>query len=125
MAWQGFPFCVFRPGVLLCCAVADWASDKVSRRLTSGVVVTLGSGLFGCWAKKQRCVALSSWVSELFSAITACTRTLAIQSGLKDLASVAAETDCVLKSVLSSHARLSLKGHVDFRCLSFVVSLTT
>ena len=54
MAWQGFPFCDPRPVVLLCHADADWAPDKVSRRSTSGGVITLGSGNLGCWAKKQR-----------------------------------------------------------------------
>ena len=47
--------------------------------------MTLGSGVLNCWAKKQKSVALSSWESELFAAITSGTRSLGIQSELMDL----------------------------------------
>ena len=70
---------------LLCYTDADWASDKTSRRSTSGGVVTLGGGVLNCWAKKQWCVAPPSWESELFAAITSGTRSLGIQSELMDL----------------------------------------
>ena len=76
-----------RPGVLLCAAGAYWASGKVSRRSTSGGVVTHGCGVLSCWAEKQRSVARSSWQSGQFSATRAGTRSLGIQSELKDLAS--------------------------------------
>ena len=69
-----FPFHDPRPGELLCYTDADGASDKTSRRSTSGGVVALGGGVLICWAKKQRSVALSSWESELFAAITSGTR---------------------------------------------------
>ena len=39
-AWQGFPFHDPGPGELLCYTDAGWASDKTSRRSTSGGVVT-------------------------------------------------------------------------------------
>ena len=76
VAWQGFPFHDPRSGELLCYTDVDWASDKTSRRSTSGGVVTLGGGVLNCWAKKQKSVALSSWESELFAAITSGTRSL-------------------------------------------------
>ena len=85
VAWQGFPFHDPRPGELLCHTDADWASDKTSRRSMSGGVVTLGGGVLNCWAKKQKSVALSSWESELFAAITSGTRSFGIQSELMDL----------------------------------------
>ena len=85
VAWQGFPFHDRRPQELLCYTDADWASDKTSRKSTSGGVVTHGGGVFDCWAKNQKSVALSSWESELFAAITSSTRSLGIQSGLMDL----------------------------------------
>ena len=47
--------------------------------------MTLGRGVLNCWAKKQKSVALSSWVSEPFAAITSGTRSLEIQSELMDL----------------------------------------
>ena len=47
--------------------------------------MTLGGGVLNCWAKKQKSVALSSWESELFAAITSGTRSLEIQSELMDL----------------------------------------
>ena len=64
---------------------ADWASDKTSRRSTSGGVVTLGGGVLDCWAKKQKSVALSSRESGRFAATTSGTRSLGIQSELVDL----------------------------------------
>ena len=85
VARQGFPFHDPRPEELLCYTDADWASDKTSRRSTSGGVVTLGGGVLNCWAKKQKSVALSCWESELFAAITSGTRPLGIQSELMDL----------------------------------------
>ena len=36
VAWQGFPVCDPRPGVLLCYADGRGATDQVSRRSTSG-----------------------------------------------------------------------------------------
>ena len=54
VARQGFPFHDPRPEELLCYPDADWASDKTSRRSTSGGVVTLGGGVLNCWAKIQR-----------------------------------------------------------------------
>ena len=47
--------------------------------------MTLGGGVLNCWAKKQKSVALSSWESALFAAITSGTRSLGIQSELMDL----------------------------------------
>ena len=85
VAWQGFNFHDPRPEELLCFSDADWASDKTSRRSTSGGVVTLGGGVFNCRAKKQKSVALSSWERELFAATTSGTRSLGIQSELTDL----------------------------------------
>ena len=85
VAWQGFPFHDPRLGELLCYTDADWASDKSSRRSTSGGVVTLGGGVLNCWAKKQKSVALSSWESELFAATLSGTSSLGIQSELMAL----------------------------------------
>ena len=84
VAWQGFLFHDLRPEELLCYTVAEWASDKTSRRSTSGGVVTLGFGVLNCWEKKQKSVALSSSESELFAAITSGTRSLGIQSELME-----------------------------------------
>ena len=58
--------------------------------------MTLGGGVLNCWGKTQKSVALSSWESELFAAITSGTRSLGIQSELMDLwysSSVTVATD--------------------------------
>ena len=70
---------------------------------------TLSCGVLSCCAEKQRCVALSSWESELVSATIACTPSLGIQSGLRELGSkcvldVASDSKCVI-----DHSRL--RGH--------------
>ena len=77
--------------------------------MLSGGVVTLGGGVLNCWAKKQKSVALSSWESELFAAITSDTRSLGIQSELMDLGyncSVTVATDS--QSVIDHSRR---RGH--------------
>ena len=114
VAWQGFLF-------LACYTDADWASDKTSRRSTSGGVVTLGGGVLNSWAKKQKSVALSSWESELFAAITSGTRSLGIQSELTDLGyncGVTVATDS--QSVIDHSRRRGHSGaskHVGLRRL--------
>ena len=54
VAWQGFSFHDSRPGELLCYTDADWASDKTSRRSTSGAVVTVGGGVLNCWTRRSK-----------------------------------------------------------------------
>ena len=80
----------------LCYADADWASDKIRQRSTSGGVVILGVGVLNCWAKEQKSVALSSWESELFSATTSGTRSPGIQSELGDLNFSATDSQSVI-----------------------------
>ena len=114
VAWQGFPFHDPRPGELLCYTDADWASDKTSRRSTSGGVVTLGGGVLNCWAKKQKSVALSSWESELFAAITSRTRSLEIQSELMDLGyncsvTVATDSQSVIDLITRDAVAIALR----------------
>ena len=110
VASQGFPFHDHQPEELLCYTDANWALQ--TRLLGSGQVegvVTLGGGVLNCWAKKQKSVALSSWESELFAAITFCTRSLGIQSELMDLGynwSVTVATDS--QSVIDHSRR---RGH--------------
>ena len=77
----------------------------------------LGGGVLN-WAKKQKSVALSSWESELFGAMTSGMRSLGIQSELVDLGyscSVTVATDsqsvidhskCRGHSVASKHVGL-------------------
>ena len=99
VTWQGFPFHDPRPEGLLCYTDADWASDKSSRRSTSGGVVTLGGGVLKCWAKKQKSVALSSLESELFAAIT---------SGTRSLVTVATDLGTTAASQMRQTVRASL-----------------
>ena len=109
VAWQGFPFHDPWPEELLWYTDADWASDKTSRRSTSGGVVTLGGGVLNCWAKKQKSVALSSWESELFAAITSGTRSLGIQSELMDLGYNCSVTVATDNQSVIDHSRR--RGH--------------
>ena len=109
VAWQGFLFLDPWPEELSCYTDADWASDKTSRRSTSGGVVTLGGGVLNWWAKKQKSVALSSWESELFAAITSGTRSLGIQSELTDLGYNCAVTVATDSQSVIDHSRR--RGH--------------
>ena len=107
-AWQSFPFRDPRPGELLCYTDADWASDKTSRRSTSGGVVTLGGGVLNCWAKKQKCVAPSSWEASC-SQPSRQTLSFGIQSELKDLGHGCSVTVATDSQSVINHSRR--RGH--------------
>ena len=76
-------------------------------------------GVIYCVAKKHKSVALSSWESELFAAVTSGTRSLGIQSELMDLVyncSVAVATDS--QSVIDHsrrHGHSVASKHVGLR----------
>ena len=71
--------------------------------------MTLGGGVLNCWAKKQKSVALSSWESELFAATTSGTRSLGIQSELKDLGHSCSVTVATDSQSVIDHSRR--RGH--------------
>ena len=115
VAWQGFPCHDPGPEELLCYTDADWASGKSPRRSTSGGVVTLGGGVLNCWVKKQKSVALSSWESELFAAITSGTRSWGIQSelmylGYKCSVTVATDSQSVIDHLRRRGHSVALRG---------------
>ena len=100
VAWQGFIFHVHRPEELLGFGQDFSTSDEWRRR---------DSWWWSSQLKKQKSVALSSWESELFAAITSGTRSLGIQSELTDLGyncSVTVATDS--QSVIDHSRR---RGH--------------
>ena len=82
---------------------------STSRRPTSGGVVTLGGGVLDCWAKKQKSVALSSWESELFAAITSGTRSWGLHSELVDLGKSYSVTVATDSQSVIDHSRR--RGH--------------
>ena len=71
--------------------------------------MTHGGGVLNCWAKKQKSVALSSWESELFAAITSSTRSLGIQSELMDLGLSCVVTVATDSQSVVDHSRR--RGH--------------
>ena len=66
-------------------------------------------GVLNCWAKKQKSVALSSWESELFAAITSGTRSLGIQSEFMDLGYNCSVTVAMDSQSVTDHSRR--RGH--------------
>ena len=63
---------------------ADYASDKVDRKSTSGTCHFLGRSLV-CWSsKKQNCVSLSTAESEYIAAGSSCAQLLWMKQTLKD-----------------------------------------
>ena len=85
VAWQLSPAGGIGDKALLGFADADWAGDKVTRRSVSGGVIMQNGGFLTGWSKKQRSIALSSWESELFAAISVGTRCLGVNAELADL----------------------------------------
>ena len=71
--------------------------------------MTHGGEVLNCWAKKQKSVALSSWESELFAAITSGTRSLGIQSELMDLGHSCVVTVATDSQSVIDHSRR--RGH--------------
>ena len=105
VAWQGFPFHDPRPEELLCHTDTDSGFGQDFSKVESGGVVTLGGGVLNCWAKKQKSVALSSWESELFAAITSGTRSFGIQSELMDLGNNCSVTVATDSQSVIDHSR--------------------
>ena len=62
-----------------------------------------------CWAKKQKGVALSSWESELFAAITLGTRSIGIKRVLMDLGYSCSVTVATDRQSVIDHSRR--RGH--------------
>ena len=63
-----------------------------------------------CWAKKQTSVALSSWESELFAAITLGTRSLGIQSDLMDFGYSCSVTVATDSQSVVDHSQRCIKA---------------
>ena len=64
MTWQGCSRSELSAGVLLCCADADLASEKLPSSKSRWSCYR-GGEFLSCWAKQQRmCVALTSWDKE-------------------------------------------------------------
>ena len=63
---------------------ADWASNPMDRKSTSGYIFLLGQSSISWTSKKQSCVALSTTESEFIAASLCCTECQWIQNLLKD-----------------------------------------
>ena len=64
---------------------ANWASDKIDRKSTSGGLILHGSHYIKSWSKTQSLVALSSAESELYAIVKASSEALGLRSILQDM----------------------------------------
>ena len=140
VAWRVCPFCDPRPGVLLCYAGAEWASDK-----TKGGAVTLGGEVFGCWGEEAaKCRASHETIVDNKLALDekghtavkprACAPKHCSESGFVSCVALVASSCVTVKmpwariqggglclNLTSAGKELCL---VDFTCLSFVDSFS-
>ena len=63
---------------------SDWAGDKVSRKSTSGGVVSYGDHMIKTWASTQQVVALSSGEAELYALVKGASQAVGIMSMMMD-----------------------------------------
>jgi hypothetical protein len=73
------------PSELSVLSDSDWASCVLSRKSTSGSIITLDANIVTCYSRTQAVVALSSGEAELNAAVTATGESLFIQSLLKEM----------------------------------------
>jgi hypothetical protein len=64
---------------------ANWASNKVDRKSTSGGLVMHGTHHIKFWSKTQSVVALSSAESELYAIVKASAEVLGLRSTFQDI----------------------------------------
>ena len=79
--------CKFLPKNITVYSDSDWASDKATRRSTSGVVLCLGSSIIQHISRTQSVVALSSCEAELNAAVVAICESLFLQTVMRELGS--------------------------------------
>ena len=72
------------PPALIVYTDADWGGDILTRRSTSGGIMTWGEATTGTWAKLQPVVSLSSAEAEYYCIVAGVQRTLAIQALLNE-----------------------------------------
>ena len=72
------------PPTLIVYTDADWGGDILTRRSTSGGIMTWGDATVGAWSKLQPVVLLSTAEAEYYSIVAGVQRTLAIQALLKE-----------------------------------------
>ncbi len=64
---------------------SDWAGCRVSRRSTSGGLLSVGGGVIKSWSNRQGSVALSSGEAEFYAAGKAAVEALGVRSLFADL----------------------------------------
>ena len=95
---------------------SDWAGCRVSRRSTSGGMVTLGGTVLRAWSNRHATVALSSGGAEFHAASKAAAELFAIQSMMRDLgweAELRLFVDASAAQAMANRQELSKLRHLE------------
>ena len=95
---------------------SDWAGDRVTRRSTSGGVVSWAGGVLKTWSKRQSCTATSSGEAELHSLAKGMAEALGIRSVAADLGwevKLRIWTDSSAAKSIASRTGIGRTRHID------------
>jgi hypothetical protein len=99
---------------------SDWAGCQQTRKSTSGGAIMFGKHLYKAWASTQGGLALSSAEAEYYAMVEAATRTLGIQSLMKELgveADIFLYTDSSGAKSMASRRGLGKVRHIEVKWL--------
>jgi hypothetical protein len=99
---------------------SDWAGDRVTRKSTTGGLLTIAGGVVKSWSNRQASIALSSGEAEFYAAGKAAVEIIGCQSLLKDLGWCAQLRICLDASAaqaIASRQGLGKMRHLEVRYL--------
>ena len=105
----------------LCVAVdSDWAGCRKTRKSTSGGCMMIGNHLLRSWSSTQPIIAMSSAEAEHYALVEGATRSLGLQSMMRELGLkrvIFLQTDSSAAKSFASHRGLGRMRHIEVKDL--------
>ena len=105
---------------LCTCVDSDWAGCRKTRKSTSGGCMMVGAHLLRSWSSTQPVIAMSSAEAEYYALVEGATRSLGLQSMMRELGlrrSVFLQTDSSAAKSFASQRGLGRMRHIEVKDL--------